>query len=137
MWKQVKDMFYVGNEIWGCGLGTMKSYLRGNEERGETEHFAMLHNDHLHLLIETGLVGIGILSFFAFSVIISLVRNMRNIPDKKSGRYAANFCALASFLAIVFCMFFSNILSQVWEIVVCFMFIGMAMGLNEKQLCVK
>ena len=131
MWAYMTAEFYVGNEVFGCGLGTMKSYMRRADNSGEDASFEMLHNDHLHLLIETGIVGIFLFSLFVVWLIIYLISNMKRTKDKRAPRFACNFCALSSFVVIIFCMFFSNILSQVWEIIVCFMFIGMAMKANE------
>lgn len=133
MWLYVTENFYVDHEMFGCGLGTMKQYLKANEDggEGETAHFAMLHNDHLHLLIELGNVGMAFFVLFSLALVRDLIRNMKR--KKNSVLFVINFSAFASFVAILFCMFFSNILSQVFEISVCFMIIGMAMRLNNNS----
>lgn len=128
MWAYVTNKFYVGNEIFGCGLGTMKSYLRENVS-GETAHFEILHNDHLHLLIETGIVGVVLFGLF-FSVI--LIKSYFIIRKKKVDytlRIAA-FCSFATALSTLFCMYFSNVLSMLTSIAITFLFIGIFLRLE-------
>lgn len=67
MWEIVIDKFYKGNELIGAGLGTMKYYLRTDSEIGE--NFLLLHNDWLHILCETGKIGVLLLLSTFFSII--------------------------------------------------------------------
>ena len=132
MWAFVLDEFYVDNEIFGCGLGTMKKFLRNNAD-GDTEHFEILHNDHLHLLIETGIVGIILWGAFFLIIIITSLKVMRNQACDDILRLSA-FCSLASTLAMLFCMYFGNLLSALTPVAVTFLFIGVFLRLKTK-LC--
>lgn len=136
MWAYVIDKFYVGNEIFGCGLGTMKVYLRQNVS-GETAHFEILHNDHLHLLIETGIVGVVLYVLFFGVVSIKSFNVMRNKKYDYTLRVSA-LCALMTTLSTLFCMYFSNVLSMLTSIAVTFLFIGIFLRLksNKYDLCV-
>ena len=129
MWQYVTEKFYHGNEFFGCGLGTMKEYLRNNVQ-DETAHFEMLHNDHLHLLIETGLLGVLIYSTFFIVVIFMALSIMRKRSVDITLRVAA-FCALSTTLSLLFCMFFSNMLSKLTPIAITFLFIGIFLRLKK------
>ena len=128
MWAYVTNKFYVGNEIFGCGLGTMKSYLRENVS-GETAHFEILHNDHLHLLIETGIVGVVLFSLF---FLVILKKSYSVIITKKVDYTLriSGFCCFATTLSTLFCMYFSNVLSMLTSIAVTFLFIGIFLRLE-------
>lgn len=129
MWQYVTEKFYYGNEMMGCGLGTMKEYLRNNVQ-GETAHFEMLHNDHLHLLIETGWLGVLIYSTFFIVVIFMALSIMRKRSVDITLRVAA-FCALSTTLSLLFSMFFSNMLSKLIPIAITFLFIGIFLRLKK------
>ena len=130
MWHYVTEKFYNGNEIFGCGLGTMKAFLRNNV-KGETAHFEILHNDHLHLLIETGLLGVILYSTFFLIVIYMSFKKLRKHNTDIVIRTSA-FCALSTTLSLLFCMFFSNILSMLTSIAVTFLFIGIFLRLQKQ-----
>ena len=130
MWHYVTEKFYNGNEIFGCGLGTMKAFLRNNV-KDETAHFEILHNDHLHLLIETGLLGVILYSTFFLIVIYMSFKKLRKHNTDIVIRTSA-FCALSTTLSLLFCMFFSNILSMLTSIAVTFLFIGIFLRLQKQ-----
>lgn len=130
MWAYTIEKFYVGNEIWGCGLGSMKGFLRDNF-KGETEHFEMLHNDHLHILIETGIVGIFLYSVFFITVIIKAF----NVIKRKSKDYVVRISALCSLMSIssaLFCMYYGNLLSELSAIGFSFLLTGIFFKLNKQ-----
>ena len=132
MWAYVLDKFYVDNEIYGCGLGTMKSFLRNNAS-GETEHFEILHNDHLHILIETGMVGIILYEIFFLGIIISSLKVIRNNRYDFSIRVSA-FCSLSMTISMLFCMYFGNLLSALNPLAVTFLFIGIFLRMKQNVI---
>jgi len=66
MWNFVIEEFYIGNEIKGCGLGTLKGFLASPQNVYQAS-FTLLHNDWLHLLCETGKIGVSLLALFYLS----------------------------------------------------------------------
>ena len=129
MWAYVIEKFYVGNEIKGCGLGSMKKFLRDNTE-GESAHFEILHNDHLHILIETGLIGIILYELFYVVIIFSSFKIMVNREKDPVLRISA-MCSLAMTLALIFFMYFGNLLSVPFSISIPYLFIGFFLKLNK------
>lgn len=130
MWEYVIEKFYVGNEIWGCGLGSMKSFLRNNV-KGETEHFEMLHNDHLHILIETGNVGIILYSLFFITVIFKAFNVLRRENIDYVVRVSA-LCSLMSMSSTLFCMYYGNLLSELSAIGFSFLLTGIFFKLDKQ-----
>ena len=104
MWETVINQFYEGNEMTGVGLGTMKAWLRSKDNLNE--HFLRLHNDWLHLLCETGKIGVGLLLMFFLSIYYKCFKQWckHNSDDL---RLIALSCAMASIGTMVH-MFFEN-----------------------------
>jgi len=128
-WDLVTDMFYKNNEVWGCGLGTMKTFLRSGQDQ-DMKEFEMLHNDHLHLKIELGKVGYTFFIIFFIVSVLSYIKDLRTIKHD-SIIIASSIASLSMTICVFFCMFFSNMLSQVYEICMCFMFIGIHLRLKR------
>ena len=63
MWNFVIDKFYINHESIGCGLGTLKGYMVSPKNENRVA-FTLLHNDWLHLLCETGKIGVCLLAGF-------------------------------------------------------------------------
>lgn len=132
MWDYMTEKFYTGHEIFGCGLGTMKSYLRENSG-GETESFEMLHNDQLHLKIELGLFGMALFYLFVLSLVFKTTMILIRNKEHDKLLVASAFCCLSMLVCVFFCMFFSNMLSQINEISVAFMFIGFFLKIADNK----
>ena len=62
IWSVIYNHFFLENKWVGAGLGTVKGWLLSPENY--TGSFELLHNDWLHLLCETGLIGMSFLMFF-------------------------------------------------------------------------
>lgn len=103
MWQTVKDKFYKNNEVFGSGLGTMKSFLLSRDN--DTGHFLRLHNDWLHLLCETGWVGVGLLLMMFLSLFRKTFQVYRR-GNSDSGLIALA-CAMAA-IATMTHMYFEN-----------------------------
>ena len=127
-WALVIKKFYKGHEIVGSGLGTMKSYIESDSNKNR-KAFEILHNDHLHILIETGIVGLLLWLLFYFAVIIQGVYYYIHSEDEIIKVSA--MCMVSSVLALSFFMYFTNVLSTIYHIAIVFMFIGMFQKLKE------
>lgn len=131
MWKYALTKFYKGNEMAGCGLGTMKSFLR--KDGTASQSFAMLHNDHLHILIETGIIGLTLWIVTFLQLIISMIQILiKKSVDKVLKISAA--CALSATLALLFNMYYANMLSGFSTSICTFILIGCFLKL--KSVCV-
>lgn len=69
MWALVIDKFYEGNELFGCGSGTMKGFLTSSKN-SFSDVFLLIHNDWLHLLCETGIIGVFLLATSFMAMLI-------------------------------------------------------------------
>lgn len=121
MWSIVLDKFYKGNEIAGCGLGTMKSYLT-SDKNPHRNVFQILHNDFLHLLCESGIVSLILWFFFTITIFNSVIQSFIKKEDlwvKLSG-----VIALSSFCSILFIMSFANVISAPFLFIIPFILIG-------------
>lgn len=102
MWEIVIDKFYKGNEWFGVGIGTMKFWLRTSSETSEA--FLLLHNDWLHILCETGRIGIYLLILFFVSLIVKCYKDYQK-HQKKSEKAVAYSFAASCIMAIVHMLF--------------------------------
>lgn len=73
MWNFVIEKFYIGNKIEGCGLGTLKGFLSSPLNENQAT-FTLLHNDWLHLLCETGLIGTILLAAFFIRFLLKTLK---------------------------------------------------------------
>lgn len=121
MWKYALAKYYKKHEVKGCGLGTMKVFLRNDKKTSQS--FAMLHNDHLHILIETGIIGLALWIITFLKLIISMIQILIAHSGNRILKVSAA-CALSSTLALLFNMYYANMLSGFSTLPCSFIFIG-------------
>ncbi len=102
MWEVVTERFYNEHEIMGAGLGSMKEFLLSKENT--TGHFLRLHNDWLHLLCETGWIGVGLLLMMFGSMFIKTYKTYKKTPDTDTKLIALS-CAMASMGTMIHMLF--------------------------------
>lgn len=121
MWEIVWDKFYKGNEIKGVGLGTMKRFITSdsNEHR---DNFMILHNDYLHLLCETGIIGVGLWITFFLTIMVKMLKVLLG-KNAVLLKYSA-LTAMGAFFAIGFIMYFANVVSGPFLFMQPFMLLG-------------
>lgn len=108
MWEHVLDNCYYGNEVFGGGLGTSGRFVKDYGIATNTN--AMMHNDYLQILCDTGIVGIVLLILFYLSVITNVSTHVlrRTTPLVK----LTGIMALSSMVGIGFSMYFDNVVSN-------------------------
>ena len=121
MWTYALEQFYSGHEIIGCGLGTMKVFLRNDSEA--SEHFSLLHNDHLHILIETGAIGLSLWILSYLKILSYAYRAARRNSNPYLLRASA-VCTMAAIFSIAFNMYYANMLSSLASLPCTFILIG-------------
>lgn len=121
MWGIVYDMFFVGHEIKGSGLGSMKRYMTSDDNEYK-DAFMILHNDYLHLACETGAVGVTLWLFFYLAIVLKVRNGIRRI--QKTIVVYSGLSALCGFVAIAFVMFFANVVSSPFLFVQPFILFG-------------
>lgn len=75
-WKMVKE-----NPWFGQGLGTFQWTYPAYETVNPDKPARYAHNDYLQILIETGIVGLGLLLWFFGAVWRVAIRNLKNDRD--------------------------------------------------------
>ena len=116
------NKFYESSPIVGSGLGTTTHFMK---ERAMREHtIALLHNDYVQILCDTGVVGIVLISIFYLCIVIKILKYTwsRNVDIwvKISG-----VMAVASMAGVAFSMGFDNVVSHsMTSLINPFIFIG-------------
>ncbi len=75
-WKMVEQ-----NPLFGQGLGTFQWTYPAYETVDPDRPARYAHNDYLQILIETGIIGLGLLLWFFVSVWRVAVKNLRDSTD--------------------------------------------------------
>lgn len=127
MWRVVLERFFYESPIVGVGLGTMKSYITSSESEGGRA-FLLLHNDYIHLLCETGVVGLSLWCVFMLFIIYEILETLINSKDKFL--IFSALITLCSIVAISFIMYFANILSTPMRFMQPFIMFGLFMKLK-------
>ena len=104
IWLSVFNTFYVGHEWFGSGLGTVKDWLLS--PKNTTGSFDLLHNDWLHLLCETGLIGIILLILFYINIFKNTFKIYHSSMSKDTQLIALAFACVS--VATMVHMFFEN-----------------------------
>ena len=130
MWEIVMDKFYKNHEMVGSGLGTMKHFLE-SELNSNRSAFLIIHNDYIHLLCETGWIGLSLWILYILNIFRILITSFKKSKDIiiKNG----NLVAIGSLTATSFNMYFDNIVSTTSTFILPFILIGFAMKLNHLQ----
>lgn len=127
MWSVVLKRFFYDSPIAGVGLGTLKAYITSSDSEGGRA-FLLLHNDYLQLMTETGIVGLTLWIIFILFVFYEIFDTLRHSDDSLL-IYSA-LIALCSLTAILFIMYFANILSTPMRFMQPFIMFGFFMRLK-------
>lgn len=128
IWSIIINKFYQGNEVMGCGLGTMKAFLV-SDKNPDKKAFQILHNDYLHLLCESGIISIILWAIFVLTIFRSVIQSF--IKKEILWIKLSGIIALCSFSSILFIMFFANVISTPFLFIIPFTFIGFYMKLKK------
>ncbi len=110
MWSYAYENYYEPNPIIGCGIGTLKNYMDSPRNPLRTS-FTLLHNDWLHILCETGLIGTILLVLFFFSL-------LRKSYKYSSHKYPDDLrliacCTAGVITTVIIHMYFENCINSV------------------------
>ena len=95
MWEWSLNHYYKNNKLKGSGTGTLQSvFYQRNKEKGTP---AIVHNDYIQILCDSGLIGLVLyLSvFFSFFVHTFVVYN------NKSNSNAIRLCAITAGASVI------------------------------------
>lgn len=110
MWLYAYENYYEPNPIIGCGIGTLKNYMDSPQNPLRTS-FTLLHNDWLHILCETGLVGIILLVLFFCSVFGKAYKySLYKYPNDLR---LISCCAAGVFTTTIIHMYFENSVNSI------------------------
>ena len=110
MWLYAYENYYEPNPITGCGIGTLKNYM-DSSRNPLRKAFTLLHNDWLHILCETGLIGTILLVLFFFSL-------LRKSYKYSSHKYPDDLrliacCTAGVITTVIIHMYFENCVNSV------------------------
>lgn len=121
-WEMIMENFYKGHEVQGSGLGMASAYLKFlNETTGAV---ALLHNDYVQIISDTGIVGIVLILLFYLAIllkgIIYVIVKRSSLCVKLTG-----IMAVSSMAGIAFSMYYDNVVSHsMSSLVMPFIFMG-------------
>lgn len=122
IWEMILDECYRGNETLGAGLGESVRFLKVWAVRTKT--VALMHNDYVQILSDTGIVGIVLIVLF---YITFLVKGINYVVLKRSSALVkcTGIMAVSSMVGIAFSMYFDNVVSHsMSSLVMPFIFLG-------------
>lgn len=131
LWTLSLARFYEPNKIAGAGLGETNRFIK---ERAQKEHtIALLHNDYVQILSDTGLIGIGLFMLFGLTILFKVCKfvifKRSNIWIKVSG-----IMAVASTAGTAFSMGFDNVVSHsMTSMINPFIFLGFFLKFIDMQ----
>jgi O-antigen ligase len=128
MWAIVTQKFYINKEYLGSGLGTMKKFLI-SEDNKNRRFFLILHNDYLHLLCETGLIGLFLWVVFYLSIFISLLKSI--LKNKNVLLRYSSLMNLGAFLSLGLIMYYANVVSSPNIFILPFILLGFHLKIVE------
>ena len=132
VWEHILDRFYKGHEMRGSGLGVAGRYLKDRWLRKESG-VAMMHNDYVQLLAETGIIGVSLLCLFYAFVIIKVVQH---VVLTRSGYMVkiTGIMALSSMTGIAFSMYFDNVVSNSMQsLIIPYVFLGFFLKMVDME----
>lgn len=109
-WAYMYELYFVPNKFEGCGLGTAKGFMV-SDKNPFRQHFILMHNDWLHILCETGIIGVFLLLIFFF-YILYLSFKYTSKKYKIDIRVIACCCGCSIFTASIH-MFFANCINSI------------------------
>ena len=122
IWNTILEKFYKGHEVVGSGLGMASGFLKARHRL--TGSVALLHNDYVQILSETGIIGIILLILFYITI---LLKGIRYVTLKRCSTYVrlTGIMAISSMAGIAFSMYFDNVVSHsMSSLVMPFIFLG-------------
>lgn len=122
LWNLVLAKFYEPNPIIGAGLGTTSHFVKMYAL--DTNAPALLHNDYVQILCDTGIVGLVLVCLFYLTVVVKafayIWRRRVNFWVKICG-----IMSVASLAGTAFSMGFDNVVSHsMTSLIIPFIFIG-------------
>lgn len=132
VWELVLDRFYKGHEWRGSGLGVAGRFLKDRWLRKESG-VAMMHNDYVQLLAESGIIGVSLLVLFYIIVIVKVVQH---VVLRRSGYMVklTGIMALSSMVGIAFSMYFNNVVSNSMQaMIIPYIFLGFFLKMVDKE----
>jgi O-antigen ligase len=122
IWNITLEKFYKGHELTGSGLGMASRHLKVlNKLNGSP---ALLHNDYVQIISDTGIVGITLLILFFITL---LLKGVRYVIIRRSSTCikSTGIMAVSSMAGIAFSMYYDNVVSHsMSSLVMPFIFIG-------------
>ena len=122
MWEMILEECYSGNEIIGAGLGESMRFLKDWSKR--TNGPAIMHNDYVQIISDTGIVGIILIALF---YVVFLLKGISYVVLKRSSPCVkmTGIMALSSMAGIAFSMYYDNVVSHsMSSLVMPFIFLG-------------
>ena len=122
MWEMILEECYTGNEIFGSGLGVSMRFLK--DWSVLTNSPAIMHNDYVQIISDTGIVGIVFICLF---YIVFLLKGITYVVLRKSDTCVklTGIMAVSSMAGIAFSMYYDNVVSHsMSSLVMPFIFLG-------------
>ena len=122
IWEMIMEKCYVGNEITGAGLGESMRFLKNWGIKMDS--VAIMHNDYVQIISDTGIVGIILIVLF---YVVFLLKGIEYVVLKRSSPCVklTGIMAVSSMAGIAFSMYFDNVVSHsMSSLVMPFIFLG-------------
>ncbi len=121
-WEMMLEKYYKDHEIMGSGLGMSTGYLKHLYRT--TGSVALLHNDYVQIISDTGIIGVILIILF---YVVFLFKGLRFAVLKRSSIYVkfTGIMAVSSMAGIAFSMYYDNVVSHsMSSLVMPFIFLG-------------
>ena len=122
IWEMIMDECYSGHEITGSGLGTSMRFLKDWGIKNKS--VAIMHNDYVQIISDTGIVGIVLICLF---YAVFLLKGINYVVLRKSSTCVkiTGIMAVSSMAGIAFSMYYDNVVSHsMSSLVMPFIFLG-------------
>lgn len=122
IWEIIMDECYSGHEITGSGLGTSMRFMKDWGIKNKS--VAIMHNDYVQIISDTGIVGIVLICLF---YIVFLLKGITYVVLRKSSTRVkiTGIMAVSSMAGIAFSMYYDNVVSHsMSSLVMPFIFLG-------------
>ena len=122
IWEMILDACYKGHETIGSGLGVSMRFLK--DWATATNSVAIMHNDYVQIISDTGIVGIALISLF---YIVFLLKGIGYVVIRRSSAFVkvTGIMAVSSMAGIAFSMYYDNVVSHsMSSLVMPFIFLG-------------
>ena len=122
MWEAILKKYHKPKPFTGSGLGiAMRQMRQWNQSKGMA---ALIHNDYVQILSETGYIGIFLISVF-YMVLLLKAGTYIFMPSCSSRTKIAGIMAVSSMAGIAFSMGFDNVVSHsMTSLIMPFIFTG-------------